>query len=112
MKKQIATLLLCSMSLLSLVSCQPTIEAPIPSEKLVHILVDIHTAEALTESEKQEVRDSMNSIYYEQIFKQHGVTDKDLDSTMTIYARNPVQFDSIYVQVERMVKAKRSELTK
>ena len=93
------------------VACENQFNAPISEQKLIEVLVDVHTAEALTETEKQEVRDSMNGIYYAQIFEHHGVNKKDFDSTMSIYAHNPERFDTVYHRVERLVKSKRDTLT-
>ncbi len=93
-------------------SCQNNPKTPISEEKLIDILVDVHTAEAITESETQRVRDSMNLIYYAQIYEKHGVTGKDFDSTMVVYAHYPEQFDSVYSKVLRVINAGRDSLHK
>ena len=89
------------------VACQDSLNAPIPEEKLISILVDVHTAEAMTETEIQRVRDSINPIYYAQIYEKHGVTSQDFDSTMSVYAHNPERFDSVYSRVQRIINIKR-----
>ncbi len=90
--------------------CQSNLKTPIPEEKLIPILVDVHTAEAMTESEIQRVRDSMTPIYYAQIFEKHGVTKKDFDSTMNIFAHYPERFDSVYSKVQRVINTERDSL--
>lgn len=94
----------------SFLACQNNLNAPIAEEKLIDILVDVHTAEALTESEIQRVRDSMTPIYYAQIYKKHGVTKTDFDSTMVVYTHNPERFDSVYSKVLRIINTQRDSL--
>lgn len=94
----------------SFLACQNTLNAPLSEEKLIDILVDVHTAEAMTESETQRVRDSMAPIYYAQIYEKHGVTRTDFDSTMVIYAHNPERFDSVYSKVLRIINTERDSL--
>ena len=92
------------------VACQSNLNTPIPEDKLIDILIDVHTAEALTEAESQRVRDSMNPIYYAQIYEKHGVTSTDFDSTMSVYAHNPERFDSVYARVIRRINVERDTL--
>ncbi len=91
-------------------ACQNNLNAPISEEKLINILVDVHTAEAMTESEITRVRDSMTPIYYAQIYEKHGVTRTDFDSTMVVYAHNPERFDSVYSKVLRIINTERDSL--
>ncbi len=100
----------CLLLCIVVVACQERLNAPIPEEKLISILVDVHTAEAMTETEIQRVRDSINPIYYTQIYEKHGVTSKDFDSTMSVYAHNPELFDSVYSRVQRIITVKKDSL--
>ena len=97
----------CLLLCIVFVACEDRLNAPIPEEKLISILVDVHTAEAMTETEIQRVRDSINPIYYAQIYEKHGVTSQDFDSTMSVYAHNPERFDSVYSRVQRIINIKR-----
>ena len=63
----------------------------------------MHTAEAAAEGEFTTVKDSLLKIYYPQILKKHGVSQVDFDSTLTLYSREPILFDSIYAQVFREI---------
>ncbi len=105
-------LIVCTLLMFSFVftACQSNLNTPISEEKLISILVDVHTAEALTETEIQRVRDSINPIYYAQIFEKHGVTSKDFDSTMAVYAHHPERFDSVYSKVQRFINVERDSL--
>ena len=91
-------------------ACQNKFDAPVSEEKLVKILADVHTAEAILETEKQEVRDSMTRIYYAQICEKHGVTKSDFDSTMAIYVQNPEHLDSVYSHVIRTINTQRDTI--
>ncbi len=84
-------------------SCQTTENAPIEPKKLTLILTDMHTAEAAAEGEFMTVKDSILKIYYAQILKKHGVSQADFDSTLAVYSRQPVAFDSIYSSVLREI---------
>ena len=101
---------ICLLLCVVFVACQGSLNTPISEDKLIDILIDVHTAEAMTEAEIQRVRDSMNPIYYAQIFEKHGVTSADFDSTMSVYAHNPERFDSVYVNVIRRINVKRDSL--
>ena len=94
----------------SIMACENNLKTPISENKLIEILIDVHTAEAMTETEIQRVRDSMVPIYYAQIFEKHGVTSKDFDSTMTVYAHNPERFDSVYSKVLKVLNTERDSL--
>lgn len=91
-------------------ACKNQFDAPIAEDKLVKVLKDVHIAEALLETENQTMRDSFSKVYYAQIFEHHGITRVDFDSTMSVYARYPEQFDSIYSRVERLIKSEKDTL--
>ena len=86
-----------------IISCKNKVKAPVERETFVHILTDMHTAEAAAEGEFTTVKDSLLKIYYPQILKKHGVSQVDFDSTLTLYSREPILFDSIYAQVFREI---------
>jgi hypothetical protein len=89
--------------LLLILSCQKEGKAPISAETFTHILADMHTAEAATEGEFTTAKDSILKVYYLQILKKHGVSQTDFDSTMAVYSRKPIEFDSLYANVVREV---------
>lgn len=115
MKKKIFNKAVCTVLLAFLfvwAACQNALDAPVSEEKLVTVLYDIHTAEALLEGESQNMRDSMTKIYYTQIYQKQGITQIDFDSTMAIYTRNPTHLDTVYNRVLRIVKAEKDTLAK
>ena len=88
---------------ITIISCKKEVKAPIDRDTFVHVLTDMHTAEAAAEGEFTTVKDSLLKIYYPQILKKHGVNQVDFDSTFTLYSREPILFDSIYAQVFREI---------
>ena len=87
-------------------ACQTETKQLLTDEKMVEVLTDLNAAEAVLESEKVAVKDSMSKIYYAQIFDKHQVTRRDFDSTMAILSKNPVALDSIYNRVLRKLERK------
>lgn len=111
MKKKIDNTLIYIL-LCGFMACQSDLAAPIAQDKLIKVLVDIHTAEGLLETETQNIRDSMTRIYYAQILEKHQTNQVDFDSTMAIYSRNPIQFDTVYNRVLRIVGTQRDSFHK
>jgi hypothetical protein len=88
---------------ISILSCKNEGKAPIKEETFIRILADMHTAEAAAEGEFTTAKDSLLKHYFPQILKKNGVSQADFDSTMAVYSRNPVAFDSIYSGVFREI---------
>jgi hypothetical protein len=87
----------------SIFGCKNEGKAPIKDETFIRILADMHTAEAAAEGEFATAKDSLLKLYFPQILQKHGVSKPDFDSTMAVYSRNPVAFDSIYSGVLREI---------
>jgi hypothetical protein len=96
-------LMTAALLLLATISCNGNEKAPVSAETLTHILTDMHTAEAAAEGEFPAGKDSILRVYYPQILKKYGVTKVDFDSTMSVYSRQPVAFDSVYSAVMREI---------
>jgi hypothetical protein len=84
-------------------SCQNDGKAPISANTFTLILTDMHIAEASAEGESLSAKDSILKIYYPQILQKHGVSKVDFDSTLAVYSRHPLEFDSIYAGVFREI---------
>jgi Domain of unknown function (DUF4296) len=85
-------------------SCQSSNKAPITEATFTRILAEMHTAEGAAEGEFSSAKDSILRIYYIQILKKHDVTQTDFDSTLAVYSRQPVVFDSLYSNVLREIQ--------
>jgi uncharacterized lipoprotein NlpE involved in copper resistance len=101
MKKHVVT----SIALIiALFSCQNSDKAPISETTFTRILVEMHTAEGAAEGEFASSKDSLLRIYYVQILKKHEVSQTDFDSTLAVYSRQPLAFDSLYSGVLREIQ--------
>ena len=90
--------------IIALLSCQNSNRAPVSEATFTRILADMHTAEGAAEGEFPSAKDSLLRIYYTQILKKHDVTQTDFDSTLAVYSRQPVVFDSVYSNVLREIQ--------
>jgi Domain of unknown function (DUF4296) len=90
--------------IIAFLSCQNSDKAPIPEATFTRILAEMHTAEGAAEGEFASAKDSLLRIYYAQILKKHEVTQTDFDSTLSVYSRQPVVFDSLYSNVLREIQ--------
>lgn len=75
----------------------------IPEETLVSVLADVHVAEGALLSIDHTQKDSLKSIYYQQIFEIHSVSDTAFAHDMTILKNNPEQMEIIYEQVMKKI---------
>ena len=84
----------------TLVACKNnSTQLPIPKEKVVELLADIHMADAYVESLNPTLKDSMAKQYYPQIFQHYGITTAVYDSTFAVLSKNPVLMKSVYDDV-------------
>jgi hypothetical protein len=90
--------------IIALFSCQNSGKAPVSESTFTRILAEMHTAEGAAEGEFASAKDSLLRIYYAQILKKHEVTQTDFDSTLAVYSRQPVAFDSLYSNVLREIQ--------
>lgn len=77
---------------------------PIPKDKLLPVLIDIHLVEAVVDNDSQVMKDSLTALYYPQIFEKHGVTSKDFDSTVKYMNVHPKLMHDIYEDVMKEIQ--------
>jgi hypothetical protein len=83
--------------------CMEEPKPSLPQEKIVAILTDIHMAEAAGHRLFGEVKDSMLTIYYQQVYDLHGVQESEFLEDLDLLYQHPNQLEGIYEQVlERM----------
>ncbi len=105
--KQLMIILL---SLLSLMACQPE-ESPIFSdEKMIDVLIDVHVAEAAMQGLNQQRKDSLTSLYYNQIFEIHSIKEADFYSQMEYMKLHPEYMEKIYEKVLSEITRREAEL--
>lgn len=78
----------------------------LPDAKMENVLYDYHIAKAMGE-EIPYNESYKRLLYIESVFKKHGITKADFDSSMVWFARNPQILTKIYEKVNLRLKAER-----
>lgn len=78
----------------------------LPDAKMENVLYDYHIAKAMGE-EVPYNESYKRLLYIESVFKKHGITQADFDSSMVWFARNPEVLTKIYEKVNLRLKAER-----
>jgi hypothetical protein len=87
-------------SFLSLFACKnDEIKLSIPTAKMVSILADIHVAESAAAYLSSTQKDSMTSVYYNQIYEIHNVKAEEVKQNLDMIKREPIQLEKIYKMV-------------
>src|SRR6185295_7282656 len=90
--------------LVLLASCKPENRRPagiLPEDKMVEIMIDVHIFEAVKESKKIPV-DSLPQVIsanYQQIFKNHGISEEQFRKSFDYYEHNPAKMDDLMTKV-------------
>lgn len=87
--------------LLSLPACsKKNVNLPLPAEKLVAVLMDLHLAEAAYQNLSTSAKDTLAFQYYDQVYQMHNVSKIQVDSAISLLNRHPDIFAEIYAQVK------------
>ena len=96
-----------ALSVLCLSACQ--VKRPdtvLPDATMENVLYDYHIAKAM--GEDIPYNDSYKKVLYvESVFKKHGITQAQFDSSMVWFARNPDALTKVYEKVNQRLKARR-----
>ena len=84
---------------------------PIPQEALENILTDIHLAEAAMQYTADEKRDSLEEVYYGQIFEIHNVSREVFLECMAILESDPRRNSIIYQNLMDGLEKRKDEAT-
>lgn len=77
-------------------SCSRTPKGVIPEKRMKHIIVDMKMAEAMVDFNSEVYNDSISRLnLYQSVFKKHGITQAQYDSSLFWYGRNL----NIYMEV-------------
>ena len=91
----------------SLTACQ--VKRPdtvIPDAKMENVLYDFHIAKAM--GEEVPYNESYKRVLYiESVYKKHGITQADFDTSMVWYARHPDALTKVYEKVNQRLKTER-----
>lgn len=76
-----------------------TIVLTMPTAKMVSILADIHVAESAAGYLSGTKKDSVVSIYYQQIYEIHSVKAEEVKQNLDALKREPAQLEKVYKMV-------------
>ena len=85
---------------------------PIQEESLKEILIDIHLAEAAIQPLPGKMKDSLRTLYFDQIFEIHQVHPVDFEVTMEMLEKNPKEMRRIYKTLTEKIDQKKLKLQK
>jgi len=99
MKKCIVLVLL----IVGLAGCNKGPELPIPKEQMALILKDMLVAEAAMRRVTRSTKDSLEKVYYNQIYKIHGVDSAELATCFQMMQEDPELSLDLYRQAETIL---------
>ena len=89
MRHTLSHILLLIVLATSLLACDKTPGGVMSKNKMADLIVDLQLAESYIESHAQEFpNDSSRMVIKQSIFKKHGITQEDYDSSLVWYAHN------------------------
>ena len=71
----------------------------IDDDKMIAVLTDIHVAEAAAQSLRREQKDSILSLYYEQVFYIHQISREEFERTMLVLRGDPDHLENLYNKI-------------
>jgi len=92
----------------------PSTEVKIPedslisSDKMVHILADVHMVEAALLIERNEAPEAKEKarFYYQGIFKKYHISQRRYDENLRFYRQNPAILSKMYDKVTRELETR------
>lgn len=78
----------------------------LPDAKMENVLYDFHIAKAMGE-EVPYGESYKRVLYIESVYRKHGITQADFDTSMVWYARHPDALTKVYERVNQRLKAGR-----
>lgn len=101
------------MMALSLLSCDRTPRGVMSVNALADLIVDMQLAEAYIDSHISEFdTDSSKQVMKQSVFKKHGITQQDYDSSLVWYAHNMEDYVKAYDKAVGKLKSKYDKLDK
>jgi hypothetical protein len=110
-KPKCLTCFFCFGLLLLVYSCKPI--GVLSSKEMTDLLVDIHLAEAMTDSKSGQIPASwrkglplsyFKDLSYESVLKKHGVSEADFYKSVAYYSKNLRLYSLIYADVETKLR--------
>lgn len=110
MRNHLQHLLLLLLVACAVVACKPRRPAGLISEgKMQAILYDYHLAQSIAEQSAEDV-ERERYMLVQSVFKKHGVTEAEFDSSMVFYNTNPKILGRIYDRLSQRFEAESKAL--
>lgn len=94
-----------------MLSCSKTPSDILPQKKMKEVLVDMHLAEAMINSDYKEYNaNEKKEALYKSVFDKHGITEADYDSSLVWYGRNLDVYMQVYENVVAELNARKKAL--
>ena len=104
---------LCVLLLLTLLSCDKTPGGVMSINDMADLITDLQLAEAYIDSHSSEFdNDSSRQVLKQSIFKKHGITQEDYDSSLVWYAHNMEDYTKAYDKAVGKLKERYDKLEK
>lgn len=101
------------LTLLGLMSCDRTPGGVMSVNKMSDLIVDLQLAEAYVESHSDLYEnDSALLVVKQSVFKKHGITQEDYDSSLVWYAHNMEDYNKAYDKAITKLKGRYDKLNK
>lgn len=71
---------------------------PVDADFLSEVIADLHLAQALSDQVPVVLRDSMETVYFEKVLADYGLTRQEFDSLIWIVRSEPAWIDTIYTR--------------
>lgn len=98
---------------LSLLACDKTPRGVMSINEMADLITDLHLAESYIESHSPEFpNDSSRMVVKQSIFKKHGITQRDYDSSLVWYAHNMEDYIKAYDKAVGKLKKRYDKLDK
>ena len=101
--------------LITVISCSKPTEQnlAIPKEELKKVLMDVHIAEAVLQPLSEKQKDSLRTVYYDQIYKIHDINPQAYENALKQLKSDPRTMRFLYEDLlEDIEKLKATQLKK
>ncbi len=78
-------------------------------EQLQNIILDIHASEAMVKTYDVNHRDSISSVFYQQILEIHEVEDSIFEADFLMLKNNPKKLEGFYKQIEAKLEERKGK---
>lgn len=116
MKISVSRIYLISMAMVAMtltVGCGHKPEGTLSEKKMVRLMADMQLAEAYSDTEYmgQDIQDRREELA-KSVLAENGVTQEELDSTLSWYGRNLDDYNELFKKVDKEIEARKRKILK